>query len=91
VALVDTVVDRRGTREAATGYLQFLYSPTAQEVIARRYFRPIDPEVLARHADQFPTLRQFAITDISASWADALREFFDDGGIYDQISSAAAR
>ncbi|MFN9371411.1 MAG: sulfate ABC transporter substrate-binding protein, partial [Planctomycetaceae bacterium] len=57
VALVDTVVDRRGTREAATGYLQFLYSPTAQEVIARRYFRPIDPEVLARHADQFPTLR----------------------------------
>jgi sulfate/thiosulfate-binding protein len=91
VALVDTVVDRRGTRQPATDYLQFLYSPTAQEVIAKRYFRPIDPEVLARHADRFPPLRQFAITDISASWADALREFFDEGGIYDQISSAAAR
>jgi sulfate transport system substrate-binding protein len=91
VALVDTVVDRRGTRQAATDYLQFLYAPTAQEVIARRYFRPIDPEVLARHADQFPPLRQFAITEIAASWADALREFFDDGGIYDQISSPTAR
>jgi sulfate/thiosulfate-binding protein len=91
VALVDAVVDRKGTRPAATDYLSFLYSPAAQEVIARRYFRPIDPEVLARHADQFPTLRQFVITDIAASWAEALRTFFDDGGIYDQLSTPVTR
>jgi sulfate/thiosulfate transport system substrate-binding protein len=84
VAVVDKVVLRRGTREVATEYLQHLYSPEAQEIIARNYYRPIDEKVAARHANQFPKLELLTIADFGG-WTKAKKDHFADGGTFDQI------
>ena len=67
VAVVDKIVDRRGTRKQAEAYLRFLYTPEAQEIIARNGYRPIDPDVAARHAERFPRCRCSRSTAISAA------------------------
>ena len=85
VAVVDKVVDRRGTRALADAYLRFLWTPEAQEIAARNFYRPTDPAVLARHAGQFPTVATFTIADTFGEWRDVQREHFGDGGIFDQI------
>lgn len=85
VTVVDATVDRRGTRQAAEAYLQFLYSDEAQDIIARRHYRPSNPEVLARHADKFPDLKLFGIEQIAAGWGEANKTFFLEGGVFDQI------
>ena len=84
VSVVDAVVDRRGTRAAAEAYLQGLYGPEGQDIIARNHYRPRDPTAAARYADQFPTL---ALTDIAAfgGWAKAHADHFADGALFDQI------
>ncbi len=84
VAVVDKVALRRGTREIATEYLQHLYSPQAQEIIARNYYRPIDSQVAARYARQFPQLNLVTIEDFGG-WAKVQKEHFGDGGVFDQI------
>jgi sulfate transport system substrate-binding protein len=84
VTVVDKVVLRRGTREAATEYLQYLYSPEAQDLIARNYYRPIDPQVAAKYAKQFPTLELVTIKDFGG-WSVAQKKHFADGGVFDQI------
>jgi len=84
VAVVDKVALRRGTREVATEYLKHLYSPEAQEIIARNYYRPIDSQVAAKYAKQFPKLSLVTIEDFGG-WAKAQKEHFADGGIFDQI------
>ncbi len=84
VAVVDKVVDRRGTRALAEAYLRQLYTPEAQELIARHYYRPIDPAVLARHVQTFPALATFSIADFGG-WERAQPTHFGDGGIFDQI------
>jgi sulfate transport system substrate-binding protein len=86
VAVVDKVVLRRGTREVATAYLQYLYSKEGQEIIARNYYRPRDPEIAARYASQFPKLQLVTIADFGG-WPAAQQEHFRDGGTYDQIST----
>jgi sulfate/thiosulfate transport system substrate-binding protein len=91
VALVDKVVDRRGTRKPAEAYLRFLYSPEAQDIIARNYFRPRDPQVRARYGKQFPTLPLFTIDRNFGGWAKAQALHFNDGGLFDQIYEAAKR
>ena len=83
VSVVDKVVLRRGTREIATEYLQHLYSPEAQEIIARNFYRPIDEKVAAKYANQFPKLNLVTIADFGG-WAKAQKEHFADGGIFDQ-------
>ena len=83
VSVVDKVVLRRGTREVATEYLQHLYSPEAQEIIARNFYRPIDEKVAAKYANQFPKLNLVTIADFGG-WAKAQKEHFADGGIFDQ-------
>lgn len=85
VAIVDRVVDRRGTRRQAQAYLEFLYSPKGQEIAARNYLRPRDPAVLAKFAHQFPELNAVTITEAFGGWTRAQKTHFDDGGLFDQI------
>jgi sulfate/thiosulfate-binding protein len=84
VALVDKVVDRRGTQALAEAYLNFLYAPEGQQLAAEHYLRPSSPEIAARYADRFPTLEMLSIADFGG-WSAAHRVHFADGGIFDQI------
>ena len=84
VAVVDKVVLRRGTREAATEYLKYLYSPEAQEIIAKNFYRPIDEKVAAKYTQQFPKIKLVTIADFGG-WAKAQKQHFADGGVFDQI------
>jgi len=84
VAVVDKVVLKRGTREIAQAYLSYLYSKEGQEIIAKHFYRPRDPEVAARYAHQFPTLKLATINDFGG-WPRAQQEHFGDGGTFDQI------
>jgi sulfate/thiosulfate-binding protein len=84
VAVVDKVVLRRGTRTVAEEYLKYLYTPEGQEIAARNYYRPRDPQVAARHQDLFPKLELVTIKDFGG-WAKAQKEHFGDGGVFDQI------
>lgn len=85
VSVVDAVVDRRGTRKLAEGYLQWLYGPTAQEVLARRYHRVTDADIAARFADQFPDLELVDAETTFGDWERINREHFADGGLLDQV------
>ncbi len=86
VAVVDKVVDRKGTRAAAQAYLDFLYTPQAQEIIARNFYRPIDRTVAAKYADRFPKLKRVTIDDpIFGGWQAAQKKHFSDGGTFDQV------
>ena len=87
VAVVDKVVDRRGTRELAQAYLETLYTPEAQELAARHFYRPIDPQVAARHASRFPKVDLFTVDEVFGGWAKAQQVHFADGGIFDRIYS----
>ncbi|HEX6636727.1 MAG TPA: sulfate ABC transporter substrate-binding protein [Steroidobacteraceae bacterium] len=84
VAVVDKVVLRRGTRAVAEEYLRYLYSPEGQEIAARNYYRPRDPQVAAKHQELFPRLALVTIKDFGG-WARAQKEHFADGGVFDQI------
>ncbi len=85
VAVVDSVVDRKGTRAAAEAYLKFLYTEEAQEVLARHHYRPTNPDVLKKHAEDFPAIKMFPVTTVAASWEEAHKKFFGDGGAFDRI------
>ena len=89
VAVVDKVVDSKGTRDAAEAYLKFLYTPAAQEIIATNHYRPRDPAVLQAHALDLPAVKLFTIANISGTWANAQAKFFADGGVFDQIYKPA--
>jgi sulfate transport system substrate-binding protein len=83
--VVDKVVDQRGTRALADAYLRFLWTPEAQEIAAKNYYRPLDPAILARHADVFPKVKTFTIADTFGAWPDVQKTHFGDGGVFDQI------
>ena len=85
VAVVDSHVDRKGTRKAAESYLNFLYTPEGQAIIAKHYYRPTNAEVLAQNVDRFPPIKLFAVTEITKGWDDAQSKFFADGALFDQI------
>jgi len=85
VAVVDKVVDRRGTRKAAEAYLRFLYSDEGQHLAAKHYFRPRNEAVLAKYVHQFPKVRLVTIDTVFGGWAKAQKIHFDDGGLFDQI------
>jgi sulfate transport system substrate-binding protein len=84
VAVVDGVVDRHGTRTVAQAYLERLYAPESQEIVARHYYRPRDQAVSARYADKFPRLDLISIADFGG-WKAAQAKFFADGGVFDRI------
>lgn len=85
VALVDNVVDRRGTRAAAQAYLDFLYTPEAQEIAVRHYYRPQDAAVAEKHRAAFPRIELFTVDELFGGWEKAQREHFNDGGVFDRI------
>lgn len=85
VALIDKVVDKRGTRAVAEAYLQFLYTPRAQEIAAEKGYRPRDPAIVARYRQRFPSLPLFEIDRNFGGWAKTQKLFFADGGIFDRI------
>lgn len=91
VAVVDTVVDKHGTKAAAEAYLKFLYTPQAQEIIARNYFRPRNAQVAARYKSRFPNMKLFTIDRNFGGWAKAQALHFNDGGLFDQEYEAAKR
>ncbi len=84
VAVVDAVVDRRGIRETAEAYLQHLYEADSQEIAAKHHLRPRNAEVLARHAQKFPSLSMMTIADFGG-WKSAQARHFADGGVFDQV------
>lgn len=90
VAVIDANVDRKGTRAEAEAYLRFLYTPEAQEIIARHHHRPTDPAVFARHRDRFPELDLRRATTLVASgkWDDVQKRFFAEDGVFDRIYAA---
>jgi len=85
VAVVDKVVDEHGTRKLAEAYLQFLYSPEAQEIAARNFYRPRLPDVAAKYAGQFPKLELFTLGEKFGDWRQTQKKFFADGGVFDEI------
>src|SRR5688572_24055332 len=84
VAVVDKVVDEKGTRKQAEAYLNYLYSPEGQELAAKNFYRPTDPKVAAAHEKDFPKIDLLTIADFGG-WKAAQERHFNDGGVFDQI------
>jgi len=85
VAVVDKVVDKKGTRKVAEAYLQYLYTDEGQEIAAQNYYRPISEKVAKKYAAQFPKLKLFTIDEVFGGWTTAQKAHFSDGGSFDQI------
>jgi sulfate/thiosulfate transport system substrate-binding protein len=85
VAVVQKVAARRGTEKVAKAYLDFLYTPAGQEIIAKHDFRPRDPAVLKKHAAKYPNIRTFTVEQKLGGWAAVQKAHFADGALYDQI------
>jgi sulfate/thiosulfate transport system substrate-binding protein len=85
VALIDRVVDKKGTRQVAEAYLHYLYTDEGQEIAARHFYRPINEKIAEKYAKQFPIIKLFKIDDAFGSWKNAQKMHFDDGGTFDQI------
>jgi sulfate transport system substrate-binding protein len=86
VALIDKIVDQRGTRAAADAFIQYLYTDEAQEIIAKWGYRPQNAAALEKHKDTLPPIKKlFTVKDVAGSWREAQKKFFGDGGIFDQI------
>lgn len=85
VTLVNKYVDKHGTREVAQAYLEYLYTPTGQELAAKHYYRPRLEEVAAKYRERFPEVKMFTIDEEFGGWQKAQREHFTDGGMFDRI------
>jgi len=85
IVWVDKVTAKKGTAAQAKAYLEYLYSPAAQELAAKHHFRPIDAAILAKHADRFPAIPLYSVPDVFGSWDRAQQAHFADGGVFDQI------
>jgi sulfate transport system substrate-binding protein len=86
VAVVDQYALQHGRRPLATAYLQYLYSKEGQQIIARNFYRPRDPEVAAQFAGKYPKIELATIGDFGG-WPSVQQKFFADGGVFDQIYS----
>jgi sulfate transport system substrate-binding protein len=91
VAVVDKVVDKRGTRAVARAYVEYLYTAQGQEIAARNHYRPRDPQVAARYAGTFSKVKLFTIDDAFGGWDSAQKTHFADGGTFDQIYRPGTR
>ncbi len=85
LAVVDKVVDKKGTRKVAEEYLKFLYTPEGQQIIVKHFFRPIDKDVLAAHQETFPDIKLFPVTALVSNWDEAQGKFFAEGGVFDGL------
>ena len=85
VAVVETIVDKHGTRPIAEAYLRGLFSPQGQEIAAKNFYRPVDKEVLARYEETFQAIETFDVETVFGGWGKAQKVHFADGGVFDQI------
>jgi sulfate transport system substrate-binding protein len=85
VAIVDKVVDKKGTRAAAEAYFKFIYSPEGQEIAAQNHYRPRDPAIAGKHQADFAKVELFTIDDVFGGWQKAQAAHFDDAGVFDKI------
>lgn len=91
VTVVDKNVDRKGTREVAEAYLDYLYSDEAQRLAGKHYYRPSNPEIGKEFADSFPDVELFRIDDVFGGWQKAQDTHFNDGGKFDSILEEISR
>jgi len=91
VAVVDGNARKHGTQALAQAYLKYLYTPEAQDIVARNYYRPRDPKVAAKYTSLFPRIQMFTIDRNFGGWSRAQTAHFGDGGLFDQIFEAAKR
>jgi sulfate transport system substrate-binding protein len=85
VSIVDKVVDKKGSRQVAEAYLQYLYTPEGQEIAAKNYYRPRLEAVAKKYASTFPKINLVTIDEVFGGWQKAQKAHFADGGIFDQI------
>jgi sulfate/thiosulfate transport system substrate-binding protein len=85
VSLVDKNVERKGTKEVAGAYLEYLYSDEGQNLAGKHFFRPSNPDILAKYKAQYPDIKLFTIDEVFGGWGPATKKFFDDGGVFDKI------
>lgn len=85
VTVVDKFADKHGTTEVAKAYLDYLYTPEGQEIVAKHFYRPTSPEVAAKYSKQFPKIELFNINDVFGGWQKAQKTHFADGGVFDSI------
>jgi sulfate transport system substrate-binding protein len=85
VAIVDKNVEKKGTRDIAEAYLNYLYEPAAQEIIAKNFYRPTDFGVMAKYTDQFQPAELFTIDDVFGGWNNAQKKHFSGGGTYEKV------
>ena len=85
VAIVDSAVDKKGTREVATEYLNYLYSDDAQRIAAENYYRPVNQEILEEYSDVFDLNMELKTIDDFGGWQEVQRKHFADGGVFDRI------
>jgi sulfate transport system substrate-binding protein len=88
VSVVDKVVDKRGTRQLATDYLEYLWSEDGQKLAVQSYFRPRSDKLLAENANLFPQIRLVSVDDAFGGWEAAQTAHFADGGFFHQIYQA---
>ena len=91
VAVIDKVVDKKGTRKQAEAYLKFLWTDEAQEIAVKHQLRPRSPALLTKYAKDFPKVNTFTVDEVFGGWSKAQKEHFDDGAIYDQILAAGKK
>ncbi len=89
VAVVDKVVDKKGTRKMAEAYLKHLYTTAGQELAARHYYRPIDKKVSEKNAGLFPKVKLITVDEVFGGWHAAQNKHFADGGSFDQLYAPA--
>ncbi|MDQ6869214.1 MAG: hypothetical protein M3178_12795, partial [Pseudomonadota bacterium] len=85
VAVVDEVVDKKGTRDLAEAYLKFLYTSEAQETVAQLHYRPREVDALKKYSAELPPLPLFTIDETFGGWVKAHEAFFAGGALFDQI------
>ena len=88
VAVVDKIAAKHGTKDVAAAYLAYLYTPAGQEIAAKHFYRPRDPEVAKNYAYQFPKLELFTVQKVFGGWDKAQKAHFADGGVFDAIYGA---
>jgi len=91
VSIVDKNVEKKGTKEVATAYLEYLYSKEGQRIAAKHYYRPTDPEIIKETESTFPKLQLFTIDAIFNGWSEAQKKHFSDGGEFDKIFASIKR
>jgi sulfate/thiosulfate-binding protein len=85
LAVVDAVVEKKGTRATAEAYLKYWYTPEGQEIAARNSYRPRDPEIAKKYENSFAKVELFTIDDVFGGWTKAQKLHFSEGGVFDQI------